>query len=117
MTGIGEISMIAGGYRYGGALADPPARKRPGRPRAPLTGRVLEIIGEFGGEATTIEIRAALEAAGVTLDGRRQGRERVPDVLHRLAKTSPPEVLPVGDVRGGTGRAQRWRLTQDGGGR
>ena len=86
------------------------------RPRAPLTGRVLEVIADHGGEASTTEIRRALEASGIVLAGRRQGRERVPDVLHRLARTTPPEVLAVGDPRGGQGRAQRWRLAQDGGG-
>jgi hypothetical protein len=113
---MSEVSLVAGGYRYGGALTDAPAlRGKPGRRRSVLTGRVLEIIGDLGGEASTVEIRAAIEARGIALDGRRQGRERVPDVLHRLARTSPPEVMPVGDPRGGQGRAQRWRLTQGGG--
>ena len=110
------MSAVAGGYRYRGTLTDPPARGRPGRPRAPLTGRVLETLGGLGGEATATEIRRAIEESGVVLSGRRQGSYRVPDVLHRLARTSPPEVMAVGDPRGGQGRSQRWRLAQGGGG-
>jgi hypothetical protein len=113
---VSEVSLIAGGYRYAGTLTDAPARRRSGPGRAPLTGRVLEVLGDLGGEATTIEIRAALEASGIVLSGRRQGSYRVPDALHRLAKTSPPEVMATGDRRGGQGKAQRWRLAQGGGG-
>jgi hypothetical protein len=113
---VSEVSTVAGGYRYSGTLTDAPVRGRPGRRRAPLTGRVLEVIADHGGEATTTEIRAALEAAGVVLPGRRQGRDVVPDALRRLARTSPPEVTATGDRRGGQGRAQRWRLAQGGGG-
>jgi hypothetical protein len=113
---MSEVSLIAGGYRYSGTLTDAPARGRPGRRREPLTGRVLEVIAGLGGEATTTEIRAALEASGIVLSGRRRGSYRVPDALHRLAKASPPEVMATGDRRGGQGRAQRWRLAQGGGG-
>jgi hypothetical protein len=117
---VSEVSTVAGGYRYAGALTDTPARGRPGRRRGPLTGMVLEVIAGLDGEATTTEIRRALEASGIVLSGRRNGRERVPDALRRLARTSPPEVMAVGDPRGGTcgpagqGRAQRWRLAQGG---
>ena len=104
--------MVAGGYRYAGTLADAPVRRKSGPRRAPLTVRVLDVLGDLGGEATTTEIRAALEASGIVLSGRRQGREKVPDALHRLARTSPPEVMATGDRRGGQGRAQRWRLAQ-----
>lgn len=98
-------------YRYRGTLSDvPDCRRKPGRRREPLAGRVLEVIGDLGGTATTTEIRRALEESGAVLDGRRGGRYRVPDVLHRLAKAVPPAVTAVGDPRGGRGKAQRWRL-------
>jgi len=90
------------GYRYGGTLTDtPPA---PGRP-APLSGRVLEALADLGGEASTTEIRMALAASGDP-----PGPRQVPDALNRLARTVPPRVAPVGDGRGGYGKAQRWRL-------
>jgi transcriptional regulator with XRE-family HTH domain len=37
---MSEVSFTAGGYRYGGALADPPAHGKPGRRRAPLTDKL-----------------------------------------------------------------------------
>jgi hypothetical protein len=113
---VSEVSTVSGGYRYAGSLADAPARRRSGPGRSPLASRVLEALASLGGEATTTEIRAALEASGIVLSGRRRGSYRVPDALHRLAKTSPPAVMATGDRRGGQGWAQRWRLAQGGDG-
>jgi hypothetical protein len=106
---MSEVSMIAGGYRYGGTLTDAPVRRKPYR-RSPLAARVLEVIGDLGGEASVTEIRAVLEETGTVLGGRRGGRCRVPDTLHQLAKAPSPAVTPVGSTVGGRGKAQRWRL-------
>ena len=102
---MSEINLAAGGYRYCGTLADETPGRKPYR-RSPLAACVLETLAGFGGEATTVEVRHALEASGTVLSAPRQ----VNDVLGGLAKAVSPAVTAVGDPRGGRGKAQRWRL-------
>jgi hypothetical protein len=95
------------GYRYRGTQVDEPGpvpRRAPGLRRASMQTRVLAALAGLGGNASTTQIRAALEASGEPLDPR-----RVPDALHRLAAMSPPRVTAAGDRRGGRGKTQTWR--------
>lgn len=96
-------------YGYRGAARDAaaaPARRSPGLRPASMPSRVLAALAGLGGEATTTEVRRALEEGGTVLSASRQ----VPDALHRLAAMTPPQVTAAGDRRGGWGKAQRWRL-------
>lgn len=99
-------------YRYGGSGVDELDQPRQGtrrtaaRRRAPLSGAILGALAGLGGEASTTEIRRALQESGYPLTASRQ----VPDTLHRLARLMPPAVTAVGDPRGGFRKSQRWRL-------
>jgi hypothetical protein len=100
---------LGGFYRYRGTGVDvlePLPRKRGGPRRARLSGAILGVLADLGGEASTTEIRKALEASGFVITASRQ----VPDALHRLARLTPPAVTAAGECRGGFGRVQRWRL-------
>lgn len=82
-------------------LAAAAGNRRPGLP-----GRVLAALRSLGGEASTPEIRAALE-----LDGGPTFRPGyLVQSLDRLARRDPPEVTRGGRERTGKGRAGRWQL-------
>ena len=101
-----------GGYGYRGAppivvpsVPAKPPRKTPGPRPDSVSGRVLQALADLGGEATTTDIRQALEASGFPVSAR-----HVATALKRMAEMSPPRVTASGDGRGGYRRARRWRL-------
>lgn len=87
------------------------ARRRQG-PSIPE--RIVSALRSLGGEASTTQIRTALELSGAPpFHGAYLGQ-----ALARLSRLDPPAVEPAGREEGGRGRPSRWRLGPgvDGGG-
>ena len=108
----------AGGYVYRGSGVDelelPPQRRaggsRPGR-KATAPRRVLAALRSLGGEASTPEVRAAVELDG----GPAFHPAYTGQVLARLARRDPPLVTRSGE-RDGSTHAARWQLGPGSGG-
>jgi hypothetical protein len=126
-TGLGSVRARPGpsrnglpgvGYVYQGTGADrlePPPRWAAGsrRERQPeVSVRALAALAALGGEASTTEIRTAVELDG----GPAFEPQYLITVLGRLARRDPPRVTQCGRERSGRGRTARWRLGPGAGG-
>lgn len=104
-------------YTYRGTgediMAPPPPRtagtRQVGQPGIP--DRVLTALRSLGGEASTPEIRAALELDG----GPPFSPNYLIQVLARLSRRNPPAVTHGGRESSGKGHAARWQLGPGGG--
>jgi len=85
------------------------ARRRMGKPDVAV--RALAALRALGREATTAEIRAAVELDG----GPAFEPQYLITVLGGLARRDPPMVVQCGREQAGRGRVARWRLAAGGG--